>query len=126
MSFVRLTGLLHRNPPPPPPPHPQCACRGVGGWWRDDCARVGRDAPAAWGGVVCWVGFGGGVGGGVAVYEIGEKDCAVLIGNISDSVRAVDISTPSSFTLKGSLSDDDALALDRPYAVEVYTIGSKH
>ena len=62
----------------------------------------------------------------VAVYEIGAKDYAVVTGRGSDSVQVVDISTPTSFAKKGSLSDGDALALVRPYAVEVYTIGAKH
>ena len=63
---------------------------------------------------------------GVAVYEIGAKDYAVVTGSFSDSVRVVDISTPTSFVLKGSLEDTAALALDHPNRVEVYTIGSKH
>ena len=62
----------------------------------------------------------------VAVYEIGAKDYAVVTGRGSNSVQVVDISTPTSFAKKGSLSDGDALALVRPYAVEVYTIGAKH
>ena len=61
----------------------------------------------------------------VATYEIGAKDYAVVAGSISDSVQVVDISTPSSFTLKGSLSDGDALALDGPFDVAVYAIADK-
>ena len=63
---------------------------------------------------------------GVAVYEIGAKDYAVVTGRNSDSVRVVDISTPTTFALKDSLADTAMLALDRPNRVEVYTIGAKH
>ena len=63
---------------------------------------------------------------GVATYEIGAKDYAIVTGSNSDSVRVVDVSTPATFALKDSLADSAALALDRPNRVEVYTIGAKH
>jgi len=86
MSFMHLTGLSHRNPPmstppPPPPPAAQVACvRVASGWAFDDCARVGRDASAVWAGVVCGVGFGGGVGGGVVGVAAGGGAASGCVG----------------------------------------------